>query len=126
MGTAVDSFAGYERLPAQPVQKDLLMDQSIGETWRFTAHTSPVEQVYLAVDGPVTASRWIEMQPVPGEPGAWSVVATIMPGQHRLRCFTVDNGTTLNCGTSGLYGERTSEPNTAVQIDDMMALAVPA
>lgn len=97
-----------------------------GETWRFTTHTGPAQQVYLAVDGPTTPSRWIQMQPIAGEPGGWSVTTTIMPGRHRLRYYTVDNGTYLNCGSTGLFGERTSAPNPAVQIEDMMALAASA
>lgn len=102
------------------------MDTTTGETWRFTTHAGPAEQVYLAVDGPTTPSRWIEMQPIAGEPGAWSVVTEILPGRHRLRYFTVDGGTTLNCGTIGLFGERTSAPDPAVQIEDMMGLAASA
>ena len=102
------------------------MDISLGETWRFSTNPGPAEQVYLAVDGPTTPSRWIKMQPVAGEPSAWSVLTIVPPGRHRLRYFTVDNGTTLNCGSTGLVGERTSKPNPAVHIDDMMGLAVSA
>ena len=102
------------------------MSTTTGETWRFTTYPGPAEQVFLAVDGPATPSRWIEMQPIAGEPGAWSVQTTILPGRHRLRYFTVDKGTTLNCGSLGLIGERTSAPDPAVQIDDMMGLAASA
>lgn len=66
------------------------------------------------------------MQPVAGQPGAWSVLTDILPGRHRLRYFTVDNGTTLNCGSIGLTGQRTSAPNPAVQIDDLMTFAASA
>lgn len=113
-------------MTAQLLQKDHDVDQRIGETWRFKTHTGPAQQVYLAVDGPITPSRWIQMQPVAGEPGAWSIDTTIKPGRHRLRYFTVNNGTTLNCGSAGLYGERTSMPDPRVQIDDMMCLAASA
>ncbi|MEO0475459.1 MAG: hypothetical protein AAF085_05715 [Planctomycetota bacterium] len=82
------------------------MDTATAETWRFKTHAGPAEQVYLAVDGPTTPSRWIEMHPIAGEPGAWSVVTDILPGRHRMRYFTVTNGTTLNCGSIGLTGER--------------------
>lgn len=102
------------------------MDINTGETWCFTTQAGPAEQVYLAVDGPTTPSRWIAMQPVTGEPGNWSAIANILPGRHRLRYFTVDNGTTLNCGSIGLIGTRTSKPDPAVQIDDMMGLAASA
>ncbi len=98
------------------------MNITLGETWRFTTNAGPAEQVYLAVDGPTTPSRWIQMQPVLGEPGTWSVLTTILPGRHRLRYYTVDNGTTLNCGSIGLIGERTSKANPAVRIDDMMGM----
>ena len=66
------------------------------------------------------------MQPIADEPGAWSVETEILPGRYRLRYFTVDGGTTLNCGTIGLIGERTSAPDPAVQIEDMMGLAASA
>ncbi|MFK7790660.1 MAG: hypothetical protein AB8C95_14350 [Phycisphaeraceae bacterium] len=102
------------------------MDITLGETWRFSTNAGPAEQVFLAVDGPTTPSRWVEMQPVAGQPGTWTILTTIMPGRHRLRYFTVDNGTTLNCGSTGLIGERTSASNPAVHIDDMMGLAVSA
>lgn len=102
------------------------MDTPKCETWHFTTHAGPADQVFLATDGPATASRWIQMHPVPGEPGKWSVNATFLPGRHRLRYFTIDNGTTLNCGSIGLVGERTSSPNSAVQIEDMMSLAASA
>lgn len=102
------------------------MDSATGETWRFTTFAGPAEQVYLAVDGPTTPSRWIEMHPVNGEPGLWSVLTTILPGRHRLRYYTVDNGTYLNCGSSGLTGERTSAKNPAVLIDDLQGLAATA
>ncbi|MBX2851019.1 MAG: hypothetical protein KTR15_04645 [Phycisphaeraceae bacterium] len=102
------------------------MDSTTGETWRFTAFAGPADEVYLAVDGPTTPCRWIAMLPVADEPGAWSVHTTILPGRYRLRYFTVDKGTTLNCGSLGLIGERTSLPNPAVVIDDMMGLAASA
>ena len=102
------------------------MDERTGETWRFTTRPGPAQQVYLAIDGPTTASRWIEMQPIAGEPDAWSVVTQIIPGRHRLRYFTVDNGTYLNCGDVGLVGQRISTPNPAVRIDDIRGLAASA
>ncbi|MEM6259783.1 MAG: hypothetical protein AAGI37_16025 [Planctomycetota bacterium] len=100
--------------------------REIGETWHFTARTGPAEQVYLALDGPSTPSRWIEMQPTEEEPGVWSVVVTFLPGRHRLRCFTVENGTYLNYGSLGLAGRRLSAADPAVQIDDLYSLAVSA
>jgi len=103
-----------------------IVDNTTGETWRFTTFASPADQVYLAVDGPTTPSRWIAMQPVVGEPGSWSVLATILPGRHRLRYFTVENGTYLNCGSAGLAGVRTSRQDPAVQIDGMQSLAATA
>ena len=96
------------------------MDITLGETWRFSTNAGPAQQVFLAVDGPTTPSRWIEMQPVAGERSAWRVDTTIPPGRHRVRYFTVDNGTTLSCGTIGLVGQRISAPNPTVQIDDML------
>jgi len=101
------------------LRRNAIVNSATGETWRFTTFAGPAEQVFLAVDGPTTPSRWIAMQPVADEPGAWSVLATILPGRHRLRYFTIENGTTLNCGSDGLIGERTSALNPAVQIDDM-------
>lgn len=102
------------------------MNSTTGETWRFTTFAGQADQVYLAVDGPTTPSRWIAMQPSADEPGAWTVHTTILPGQHRLRYFTVDQGTTLNCGSIGLIGERTSAPDPRVRIDEMMNLAATA
>jgi hypothetical protein len=102
------------------------VDSATGETWRFTTIAGHAEQVYLAVDGPTTPSRWIEMQPIASEPGSWSVSTIILPGRHRLRYFTVENGTYLNCGSAGLIGERTGVPNPAVHIDDMQSLAASA
>lgn len=102
------------------------MDSATGEIWRFTIFAGQADQVYLAVDGPTTPSRWIEMQPIVGEPGSWRAQTTILPGRHRLRYFTVENGTYLNCGSAGLHGERTSTPNPAVRIDDMQSLAASA
>ncbi|MEM9347735.1 MAG: hypothetical protein AAGB26_14075 [Planctomycetota bacterium] len=66
------------------------------------------------------------MQPLEGAPGVWSVVATILPGRHRVRYYTVDNGTYLNCGSLGLIGKRLSAPDPAVQIDDQCSLAASA
>ena len=102
------------------------MDSTTGETWRFTTFAGPADEVYLAVDGPTSPSRWIAMQPLADDPGVWRVHTTILPGRHRVRYYTVDKGTTLNCGSQGLVGERTSTPNPRVQIDDMMDLAVSA
>ena len=110
----------------QPLEGTVIVHELTGETWRFTTRPGPAQQVYLAVDGPTTASRWIEMQPVEGEPDAWSVVTQITPGRHRLRYFTVDNGTYLNCGDVGLTGQRTSALDPDVRIDDMMGLAASA
>lgn len=102
------------------------MDQTLGETWRFTIQTDPAQQVFLAIDGPATPSRWTEMSRVMEEPGTWTLVTTLMPGRHRLRYYTVDNGTYLNCGSQGIAGQRISEANPAVQIDDMAPLAASA
>lgn len=106
--------------------RDQDVDTPNGETWRLKTNAGPADQVYLAIDGPSTTGRWIEMKPVAGEPGTWSVLATLLPGRHRLRYFTVENGTTLNCGSVGLYGERMSAQNPAVQIDDFEAMAASA
>lgn len=95
------------------------MDESKGETWRFTARPGQADRVYLVMDGPTSPSRWIEMQPVAGQPGAWSALAQINPGRTRLRYFTAENGAYLNCGTAGLFGERTSQRDPAVQIEDL-------
>ena len=94
------------------------MDECKGETWQFTTRPGTAERVYLAVDSPTMPSRWIEMSPIAGQPGAWSVVTEITPGRHRLRYFTVNGGTTLNCGSAGLIGQRTSAPDPAVQFED--------
>ena len=103
-----------------------IVAKTIGETWRLTAFAGSADKVYLAIDGPTTASRWIQMQPVEGESGAWSVQTLIGPGRHRLRYYTVENGTTLNCGTIGLVGQCISAKDPSVIIDDMAKLAVSA
>ena len=100
-----------------PAGEIVTMDECKGETWRFTTCCGSADQVYLAVDGPITPSRWIQMQPVAGQPGAWRVITNIAPGRNRLRYFTVENGTTLNCGSAGLFGERTSLPDPSVQFE---------
>lgn len=95
------------------------MDESKGETWRFTARTGPADRVFLVLDGTTMPSRWIEMQPDPEQQGAWTTTADIAPGRTRLRYFTAENGAYLNCGTAGLFGERVSLPSPAVQIEDL-------
>jgi len=94
------------------------MDESKGETWRFTTTAEHADQVYLVVDGTFTPSRWILMQPTDGKPGDWSVTADIAPGPHRLRYFTVENGAYLNCGSTGLRGKRTSAMDPTVQLEN--------
>lgn len=102
------------------------MDITAGETWRFSTCAGPVDRVYLAIDGPTTACRWIEMQPDTRRFGSWSVLTNVAPGRHRMRYFTVDKGTTLNCGAIGLFGERVSAPDAQVLIDDLTSLAASA
>lgn len=94
------------------------MDECKGETWRFTARPGSAEQVYLVIDGPTTPSRWIEMKPAEGEPGAWRIQADVAPGRTRVRYFTANRGTYLNCGNVGLHGERLSEADPAVKLED--------
>lgn len=112
--------------PAQHLRMDDFVDQTTGETWRFTIRTTPAQQVFLAIDGPATPSRWTEMTRVAEQPGTWTLETTLLPGRHRLRYYTVENGTYLNCGSEGISGERISEPNPAVQIEDMAPLAASA
>lgn len=99
------------------------MESTIGETWRFSTRNRTAQRVFLAVDGPTAASRWIEMQPIAGDPGAWELVTQLPPGRHRLRYFTFDNGTYLNCGTIGLEGRRIGEAQQSVIVDDMSGIA---
>lgn len=94
------------------------MDESKGETWRFTVHPGQAERVYLVLDGVTSPSRWIEMQRIEDLPGKWDATAQIAPGQNRLRYFTEVKGTFLNCGTAGLSGERVSDRCAAVQFDN--------
>ena len=107
-------------------RKEQALDPTNGETWRFTIRTSPAQQVFLAVDGLCMPSRWLEMQRVAEAPGAWQLETTLLPGRHRLRYFTVNNGTTLNCGSDGITGERITEPHPEVLIDDLVPLAASA
>lgn len=95
------------------------MDESKGETWFFTAKPGPADRVYLVLDGPTAPSRWIEMQPSSDQPGTWSTTTDIAPGRTRLRYFTAQADAYLNCGTTGLYGERTSPPDPAVHLEDL-------
>lgn len=91
------------------------MNEKDPQTWRFTARPGRAEKVYLVVDSPTAPSRWIEMSRV-ADPGdatggadAWSATADITPGRTRLRYFTVDDGTYLNCGSVGLVAERATD-----------------
>lgn len=95
------------------------MDDCNSETWRFTTRPGPADKVYLVMDGPTSPSRWVEMRPVAGDPGLWLIDAEIAPGRTRVRYFTALNGAYLNCGTAGLYGERTSERSPAVCLEDL-------
>ncbi|MGB0768569.1 MAG: hypothetical protein ACPGYV_12780 [Phycisphaeraceae bacterium] len=95
----------------------------IGETWHFTTKPGDAEQVFLAVDGPTMPSRWVEMTEDLAQPGVWRVITRILPGHSRLRYFTVENGTYLNCGSAGLFGERTSLPDPDVQLGRLGLIA---
>ncbi len=94
------------------------MDESNAETWRFTAKTGPADSVYLVLDGMTTPSRWIRMQADAVEPGAWIAIAQIAPGLSRVRYFTAENGSYINCGNAGLIGQRLSKPSPTVKIED--------
>lgn len=97
-----------------------------GETWRFMIRTAPAQQVFLAVDGPTMPCRWLEMLLTADQPSTWQLETTLPPGRYRLRYYTVENGTYLNCGAHGITGERISMPDPAVQIDDWVGLAASA
>jgi 1,4-alpha-glucan branching enzyme len=99
------------------------MDQSKNETWQFTVRPGQADRVYLVVDGHTAASRWVPMHQPADQPGLWTITAEIAPGRSRVRYFTETNGAFLNCGGAGLYGERTSDANPAVHLDDMSMAA---
>ncbi len=105
-------------------ESESAMDESKGETWRFTARPGTADRVYLVVDSATAPSRWIEMQPDAKQAGLWTAVAEVAPGRTRLRYFTAEDGAYLNCGTAGLYAERVSERCPAVQIEDLGIAAV--
>lgn len=94
------------------------MDESNGETWRFTAKTATADCVYLVLDGTTTPSRWIRMQPDAHVLGDWTAIAEVAPGLSRVRYFTAENGAYINCGSIGLTGQRLSKPSPAVKIED--------
>lgn len=91
------------------------MNENNPQPWLFTARPGPAEKVYLVVDSPTAPSRWIEMtrladpSDATGGADAWSVTADITPGRTRLRYFTVEDGTYLNCGSVGLIAERAAD-----------------
>lgn len=95
------------------------MDQSKSETWQFTVRPGQAQRVYLVMDGPTMPSRWVPMQAMDAQPGLWTATAEIAPGRTRVRYFTEDHGAFLNCGNSGLFGQRTSEPSPAVHLDEL-------
>ncbi|MEM1356130.1 MAG: hypothetical protein AAGH88_14740 [Planctomycetota bacterium] len=109
------------------MKDDLMQEQSqTGERWRFTARPGRSQRVYLVVDGTMLPSRWIEMQPVAGEEGLWDTITQLPEGDYRFRYFIVNDGAYLNCGTSGLHGERLSQANSGVRIERFSRPAVPA
>ena len=97
-----------------------------GEQWRFTVRPGRAQRVYLVLDGNTIPSRWIEMQPVVGEEGQWDAIAHLFEGSYRFRYFIANDGAYLNCGTSGLVGERLSAADPAVRIERYSRAAVPA
>jgi len=101
------------------------MTQSIntGETWRFLARPDHAQRVYLVVEHETGNSRWMEMQPVAGQPGQWDLTTTLGPGRYRLRYFTAESGTFFNCGTAGLSSARLSDEDPAVAIETLLQAA---
>jgi len=82
------------------------MDTFENETWRYTTCPVTADQVYLVVDSPVSPSRWMPMQSVKGKPGVWTLAIEIDPVQSRVRYFTAEGSSFLNCGNVGLARER--------------------
>lgn len=89
------------------------------ESWTFTAIPGEAQRVYLVLDGGAGPSRWVEMQPVPGQPGHWDTTTQLPPGRHRARYFTGNEGTFLNCGSFGLYAQRIGEPCPGVELEPL-------
>lgn len=101
-------------------------EKETGEHWRFTARPGRAQRVYLVLDGTTLPSRWIEMQPVSGAIDLWDAKTHLLPGSYRFRYFVANDGAYLNCGTSGLYGERLSQIDPKVRIERFSREAVPA
>jgi len=97
-----------------------------GESWRFSVRPGRAQRVYLVLDGPLLPSRWIEMQPVVGQEGQWDTTTHLLPGDYRFRYFVASEGAYLNCGTSGLFGQRLGAIDPGVRIERFSRAAVPA
>ncbi|NBB96540.1 MAG: hypothetical protein GVY16_12500 [Planctomycetes bacterium] len=90
------------------------MSQRSGETWRFTVSSPRAQRVFLVQRCDEGVSRWIEM--TPESFGQFAVDTRLAPGHHRFHYFEVENGAFLNCGTDGLFAERTSPPDPTVLV----------
>ncbi len=86
------------------------------ETWTFTAMPGVADRVYLVLDdgGP---SRWVPMQPVPGQRGSWNTTVRLTPGRYQARHFIETAGTYINCGDTGLTAVRAPGPPAGVQLE---------
>ena len=85
------------------------MNDHTDEPWRFTARPGEAEKVYLVIDSPTAASRWIEMATHESDPGVWTLTTRIDPTTNRMRYFTMNAGAYLNCGNVGLHAQRSYE-----------------
>ncbi len=99
------------------------MQLTPGETWRFRVRCRGAERVYLVREPDIGPSAWIEMTPV--DEDRWEVRHHLGPGTYRFRYFRANGETFLNCGDHGLTGERLSQPDPTVQVDQFRC-AIPA
>ena len=94
------------------------MQEELCEHWRFDVNSNWASRIYLVIDGgSALLSRWIEMARHTHDPLRWSTVTQLSPGHYRVRFFSEERGTFLNCGTTGLYCERISANTNRVTIE---------
>lgn len=98
--------------------------ESRSERWRLEVSAQKADRVYVVrelVGGP---GQWVEMSRLGSDPTQWTVELDLLPGDYRLRYYTVEGRTFINCGSIGLQATRLGDPVAGVRLaDQTMALS---